>query len=730
MSGDRDHGLPDYLKHKPKHGEWEFPTAWLLGSQLFGALRDIALSAMFKFDPRDWMTAHTIDLHDRAIDGACWIDYLADTGDSPELVYRLARLLQQDELVVGGERLPRGVALVMGGDTAYPIATRRRLIQRVRAPFIWAFDELGKAEADPRVRLLGVPGNHDYYDALGGYEPQFHARQRPANAGSLGPTQRLDLPGYQTEQNASYFAALLPFGWQLWALDNEKAPIDEQQIAYFQSLPATTKRIVATSRPTRVYGALSEQEPELEKSFNSLGLPLAFKNGDLSGDQIRLDLSGDTHTYERYWGDSNYASVVSGLGGAFHHPGQVRYGKQEPRAAWPDLPTTTRAVGERLLRPHWVFQAGAVGILGLVVAMICHSLAWAIAKDHRSVLDAALKPYGGMGDLERVGLLAALIATTLAPFGVLAFAVWLGRKLAPSIIEMTPPSGWWSRCTYRCAHARLSRRVQRWFGASPRNVWGALVTAPAWLLVVVAMRLAWWGVPAIRGNDHAKGFTSIDIATALIALTMTVVGFVVGGKPHGAYPSGFIAYMRSVPQRLLVGVFGLVIGVLMVWIPYAWTMLATMCDWRALAAASVFAYWPLRRGLFAIKLPSWPASVRRWASLVAFALVAAFYVIVPALLVQVHHDDSFWRWLFGLGFAAIAGAYNACLWLGWYFYICLQWNAHANEAGSAARVVEFAEFLRIRLTDDEARVWVIAVDINDKKHPFQVVDQFSVRKQT
>ena len=34
----------------------------------------------------------------------------------------------------------------------------------------------------------------------------------------------------------------------------------------------------------------------------------------------------------------------------------------------------------------------------------------------------------------------------------------------------------------------------------------------------------------------------------------------------------------------------------------------------------------------------------------------------------------------GAAVAAVAG-------LGWYFFVCLQFNAHGNEAGGAARVV-------------------------------------------
>src|SRR5262249_12956629 len=149
----------------------------------------MALTAIFHFEPRDWMNAGApIDLRNaiRRDDGpeseGCWIDYLADTGDSPRLVWQLAYLLQQRSLkgyvndvdqaqllahAPGGavRELPRGAMLVRGGDTAYPIATRRRLLERVRAPYIWARQDLAGTAADPAldppVALLGIPGNHD-----------------------------------------------------------------------------------------------------------------------------------------------------------------------------------------------------------------------------------------------------------------------------------------------------------------------------------------------------------------------------------------------------------------------------------------------------------------------------------------------------------------------------------------------------------------------------------------
>src|SRR5437588_234572 len=98
MTKHEDYGLPPHLNEAPKRRQyWDFPTSWLLGAQLVASLGDIAITALFKFDPRDWMTpGPPIDLTAATTPAAgeesegCWIDYLSDTGDSPRLVYQLA----------------------------------------------------------------------------------------------------------------------------------------------------------------------------------------------------------------------------------------------------------------------------------------------------------------------------------------------------------------------------------------------------------------------------------------------------------------------------------------------------------------------------------------------------------------------------------------------------------------------------------------------------------------
>ena len=71
--------------------------------------------------------------------------------------------------------------LLFGGDTAYPVATAEEIFRRVVAPWNEVLREV-RGEDDypgPRI-LLGIPGNHDWYDGLDGFGRFFRRRPRSA----------------------------------------------------------------------------------------------------------------------------------------------------------------------------------------------------------------------------------------------------------------------------------------------------------------------------------------------------------------------------------------------------------------------------------------------------------------------------------------------------------------------------------------------------------------------
>jgi hypothetical protein len=793
------------------------PTAWLLGTKLIGSLRDIILSSVAKVDLRTWMTAgEVVDLTQEIVgdrgEPCCYIDFLADSGDSQRLVYQLARLLKQEQLTVTSwqdgkeviERLPRGSLLVIGGDTAYPIATHRRLLERIRAPFKWAHD--GLADAEKRalerrpVSLLAVPGNHDYYDGLRGFEALAHS---PAVAAATALSRRippseqpLRLPGYKPEQQASYFAVALPFGWRLWGLDIETHEIDDRQLAFFQYAarwmpgtgpqraakrgeppPPPDRLILVSSRPGFVYQGESEHAKVIKPSLKRLGLTAAFADGGtLERERVRLDLSGDVHLYERYWGTdhasmpddvdriyearaagedlrcdtshyeaperyrfagerssvrrrgndrapreeargcANYASVVSGLGGAFHHPSQVRMGTTAPRASWPGAERSAREIGIRLVNPYEMFRAGAVGIVGLAISMACYFLVWSVNRERVNVLDVpfdllSLSP--GLGEAVcQLVLVWAMVGIVVAMVGLPIGAYYLGRWLARPIREMRTPTSWWLRFTRALTHSAVSWRTLRFFGANPRSTWLFLTTIASWGGTLVG----WWWLGGCLGAVGDR-VTRDSLVIVYVLITILVAGMGALGAFRAGQKSPFEPWPANIARRLCLFAFGAIIALLVIWTPYAWIRLICRNPFVGglglvvvlLTMLVHFGRWVFPRGLMARRIATW----------VGFVLLVGGAVLLPWCCAGMRHTTppSQLHWLLMLGLVAVLGGYFACLWVGWYFCICLQWNAHGNEAGGAARVTDFGEFLRIKLTKDKAEVWAISVEEQLDPHP-------------
>ncbi|MEN3330837.1 MAG: hypothetical protein V7641_202, partial [Blastocatellia bacterium] len=432
---------------KPKDEDFKKPVSWLLGPQLIASLKWTALYIAFKnkLDPRDWMQAniHCFDeqqrLHAAANADEFWFDYFADTGDGQRAMYSIAYMCLSDlwveapaalnsvvafnkQNMASPTHLLRGEFLFVGGDTSYHIADYATVSKRFQAPFHWAFGDLKEAgkvtDDDPRRPLFGLPGNHDYYDVIDGFNRQFRKPTSPENeANQEGLPPQLSIPGFQRCQQASYVAIQLPFGWWFWGLDNEVDRLDIRQQEFFKRIGKghPPKLIVATPEPTTVLGKLAKSDDKVAQAFKDLNLRRPFlHDGFLLEGECRLDLSGDTHHYARYWGPdatvredadsstvvrsdapsaSNYASVVSGLGGAFFHPSHTGVHEVAEQVLYPSPETSRRAVAARLFNPWHLISGGYVALLGASVAAIIYFAA-AIPKSSRDVVDALLQRLG------------------------------------------------------------------------------------------------------------------------------------------------------------------------------------------------------------------------------------------------------------------------------------------------------------------------------------------------
>jgi hypothetical protein len=234
--------------------------------------------------------------------GAVWIDFVADLGDGFDATYAIAYLLAQQSLTVGGQTLPRGGALFMGGDEVYPTSGRDDYNVKMRAPYQFAFPNQRKVGKHPSV--FAIPGNHDWYDGLVNFLA-FFARAKATPIGN-----------WRTQQKRSYFAAKLTDQCWLWAIDIALVEdMDQPQADYFVTVAKEMQQganvILCSAEPgwyttdSMSYRTLSYAAWIAENAGKALHIPLV--------------LSGDTHHYARYSSQHNTEFVTSGGGGAFLH---------------------------------------------------------------------------------------------------------------------------------------------------------------------------------------------------------------------------------------------------------------------------------------------------------------------------------------------------------------------------------------------------------------------------
>ncbi|MDP2442997.1 hypothetical protein [Rhodoferax sp.] len=212
---------------------WYHPAVLLL------AARDV-LSSLNQFRNRDErenfpLPLTVIDRSQRSAElGDFWFDFIADTGDGGNATYAVAHTVLADQVVAeGGQVLPRGELLVLGGDLAYPSAStldyRYRFTELFEAalPDEASYNEAGTAlvRGQP-FTLAALPQNHDWMDSASTFGRYF---LRSKNSSAL---LAAEIP-----QQQSYFCVRLPQGWWLLGLDfSLHDDIDRDQYEQFKSL--------------------------------------------------------------------------------------------------------------------------------------------------------------------------------------------------------------------------------------------------------------------------------------------------------------------------------------------------------------------------------------------------------------------------------------------------------------------------------------------------------------
>ena len=419
-----------------------YAIRWYGATSLWGHFRNFVSTAIAResVDSRDWMrplaaqemlasVARVLGLEDKgtlleSLGRPLWIDWVADTGDDRDVSHAVGRMLFAEYTTdeAGGTLLlPRGDVLLVGGDTAYPVATVEEIYRRVTQPWNEILRARGETRDRPRV-LLGIPGNHDWYDGLDGFGRLFRRRaggidgvdearppesapapRRPRNVGLLarglhldelggalstvagaakatraiwrgtnvGHRRGLSLVGYEPVQESSYWALPLAPGLDLWGVDRQLGRLDFRQRGYFRS------RRRAIGADAGVWFVAPDPAIAFGERW-ALGERM-LRGCDLSLRRDRvLYQCGDMHQYERrVVGDSLH--VIAGGGGAFLHGTRIVPDPAPAAMAYPNANDTRRLAVQVPLK----LMLGRAGYLVHIAAALVASLELAVGWHHR-----------------------------------------------------------------------------------------------------------------------------------------------------------------------------------------------------------------------------------------------------------------------------------------------------------------------------------------------------------
>ena len=419
-----------------------YAIRWYGATSLWGHFRNFVSTAIASesVDSRDWMrplaaeemlagVTSVLGLERKgtlleSLERPLWIDWVADTGDDRDVSQAVGRMIfSQYVLDEAGAALtlPRGDVLLFGGDTAYPVATAEEIYRRVVQPWNEVLGELEDPCDRPRV-LLGIPGNHDWYDGLDGFGRFF---RRPArrveksdesasipspspgsqgrNVGLLahglhldevrgwldtfagvaravralwrGTTvshrRRLVLEGYEPVQESSFWALPLAPGLDLWGTDRQLGRLDYRQRDYFELRRKTVGQ--------RAGIWLVAPDPAI-----AFGEPWELGERILAGCKLSLERDrvlyqcGDMHQYERRVVGSSL-HVIAGGGGAFLHGTRIVPDPKPAEVAYPNAMTTRWLALQVPLK----LMLGRAGYLVHIAAALVATLELAVGWHHR-----------------------------------------------------------------------------------------------------------------------------------------------------------------------------------------------------------------------------------------------------------------------------------------------------------------------------------------------------------
>ena len=128
----------------------------------------------------------------------------------------------------------------------------------------------------------------------------------------------------------------------------------------------------------------------------------------------------------------------------------------------------------------------------------------------------------------------------------------------------------------------------------------------------------------------------------------------------------------------------------------------------------------------------WPfglAALAIWVISTLGVVAAVLFLPGPPLLSL---GSSYGGWALALPVLAATciGAVMTCVTLGWYMAVSVSFNGHYPEAGGAARIGDFKQIVRFRITKDELTGFVIGCDrprMNGAELELKLIDVFKIR---
>lgn len=673
-------------------GRKERAVKWLLAAGLLRKLLAIARSFVAnELDMRDWMSPGPIEDFSTGRD-ELWFDYIADTGDDARVMHALARGFERrfaaGALGAPHPALPVGEFLFVGGDTAYYISDEATLRRRFVGPLNAAHAACGDPHT-PRP-IFAIPGNHDYYDHLTGFNRLFR-RPYPEGAASV-----LGLTGFRSTQEASYLKIRLPHGWELWGVDLQTHGVDYRQRMHFRADGVPDRLIVCTPTPpvslNHVQVARDPHDPERRAYLQLLdpsreacpaaptpGFDPAFTPD--AGGQLppagccRLYLSGDDHHYARYNGQpaggavtaTSVATIVSGGGGAFTHPTEHTCGTLAAAVKYPTAEVSRDHVAAALVNPLAIIRAGTLHVLGAaLVVLFC----WAWPASPRSLIDPALWTGCVAGSLGLcVGSLALARRLARRRTGRAKRERGAGGPLAPPGVDRLWELSVFIAPIGTIAALALPIVLHRW-----RPEIDPLSTASLWLVSATIFALALVLFASLRGAENLGGL----------------------------------------PARIGFGLLGLAHAAMVLALPY----LMVMRGWSVAAVAIVavmLGFAPLARRLYR-RAPAW--------------LITALWLLqgLGAIAVLWWGPWGSLAWGGSAALLAVAvGAIVVPMQFGFYLLTCSAWNGHNNEAGITARLTLCKQWIRFHVTRDAVTGYVIGFDDPLAPDPApRLVDQFMI----